>query len=59
LNELKDVSAANSWSQGQNLVLTGLFVPSSLDSGRDEGLLDRIAPRYYHLVTRKEDVRLP
>ena len=32
-NGFKDFRTENGSSQGQNLALTGLFVPSSLDSG--------------------------
>jgi len=33
VNGFKDCRTENGSSQGQNLALTGLFVPSSLDSG--------------------------
>jgi len=36
LNYFEDFCTENGSSQGQNLALTGLFVPSSLDSGRVE-----------------------
>ena len=34
LNDFEDIRTKNGSSQGHNLALTGLFVPSSLDSGR-------------------------
>jgi len=42
----KDVRTENGSSQGHNLALTGLFVPSSLDSGLQRGTTRLERPSY-------------
>ena len=60
--QLKDIRTENGSIQGQNMALTGLFVPSSLDSGQSTPLPNSFlsgAYTYHTLVVRIcEDMRL-
>ena len=50
LNGFKDFRTGNDSSQGQNLALTGSFVPSSLDSGRVYQLAINPSPPHQRLA---------